>query len=222
MAQHFSPRIVTEGMVLCLDAANRESYVGSGSSWVDLVSSSNNHTLVNTPTFSSSNGGYLTFNGTNQYATAVGPAVGTNSFTVEIWAYPTSSPANCVLFDTNSADNVGDGIMFSYVGGTFNFRYFGSFSPVISTSLSSGRWYHMVMSRIGTTVTGYINGTSVGTFTEAARNMSSTKYTLGTFTTRNNFFFPGYISIVRVYNTKGLTASEVSQNFSALRGRYGV
>lgn len=222
MAQHFSPRIVTEGMALCLDAGNRESYPGSGTSWNDLVSSSNNHTLLNTPTFSSSNVGYLTFNGTNQYATAVGPAVGTRDFTVEIWAYPTSAPANSVLFDTNSADNVGDGIMFSYVSGTFYFRYFGSFSPTISTSLTSGRWYHMVMSRIGTTVTGYINGSSVGTFTEAARNMSSTKYTLGTFTTRNNYYFPGYVSSVKVYSGKGLSSAEVSQNFSALRGRYGI
>lgn len=222
MAQHFSPRIVTDGMVLCLDAGNRESYPGSGTLWRDLVTSSNDHALVATPTYSSNNGGYLTFNGSTQYATAVGPAVGTNDFSVEIWAYPTSSPANSVLFDTNSVDNTGDGIMFSYVAGTFYFRYFGSFSPLISTALSSGRWYHMVMSRIGTTVTGYINNSSVGTFTEAARNMSSTKYTLGTFTTRNNYYFPGHVSSVKVYRNKGLTSVEVSQNFNALRGRFGV
>lgn len=222
MAGSYYPKIITDNLALCLDAASKKSYPGSGSTWRDLVKSSNDHTLLNTPTFSSANGGYLILNGSTQYATAVGPAVGTNDFTVEIWSYPTSAPANSVLFDTNSVDNQGDGIMFSYVAGTFYFRYFGSFSPAISTTLSSGRWYHMVMSRIGTTVTGYINNTSVGTFTEAARNMTSTKYTLGTFTTRNNFFYPGYIGSIKVYNGKGLTSTEVSNNFNAARSRYGV
>lgn len=215
-------QIVKTGLQLTLDAGDRSSYVSGSTSWDNMSNTSYGHTLINTPSFSSNNLGYLTFNGSNQYATAIGPAVGTSDFTVEIWAYPTSSPANSVLFDTNSVDNQGDGIMFSYVAGTFYFRYFGSFSPAISTTLASGRWYHMVMSRIGNTVTGYINNVSVGTFTEAARNMSSTKYTLGTFTTRNNFFFPGYVSIVRVYSGKGLTSSEVSQNFNTHRIRFGV
>jgi hypothetical protein len=61
------PKIVTDGLVLCLDAANRKSYPGTGTAWNDLSGNGNNGTLVNGPTFSSANGGNLSFDGTNDY-----------------------------------------------------------------------------------------------------------------------------------------------------------
>lgn len=64
MALLHSPRIVTDGLVLCLDAANRDSYPGSGTVWRDLAGS-NNGTLTNGPTFNSANGGSIVFDGTN-------------------------------------------------------------------------------------------------------------------------------------------------------------
>ena len=66
MALHHSPRIVTNGLVLCLDAGSRKSYGGTGNVWRDLAGS-NNGTLTNGPTFSSANGGSIAFDGTNDY-----------------------------------------------------------------------------------------------------------------------------------------------------------
>ena len=60
-----SPKIVTNGLVLCLDAANRKSYPGSGNIWRDLSGNGNNGTLTNGPTFSSANGGSIVFDGTD-------------------------------------------------------------------------------------------------------------------------------------------------------------
>ena len=67
MAFNFSPKVVTEGLVLYLDAANTKSYVSGSTTWSDLSRSRNNGTLVNGPTFNSSNGGFIRCDGTNDY-----------------------------------------------------------------------------------------------------------------------------------------------------------
>ena len=67
MALHHSPRIVTSGLVLALDAADRNSYPGSGTTWTDLSGNANNGTLTNGPTFNSANGGSIVFDGTNDF-----------------------------------------------------------------------------------------------------------------------------------------------------------
>jgi hypothetical protein len=47
MAISYNPRIVTDGLVLALDAGNPKSYPGSGTTWTDLSGNGNNGTLVN-------------------------------------------------------------------------------------------------------------------------------------------------------------------------------
>jgi len=74
MALAHSPKIVTNGLVLCLDAGNPKSYPGSGSSWVDVTGNGYNATLINSPTYDS-NVGFISFNGTNQYATHNVPTI---------------------------------------------------------------------------------------------------------------------------------------------------
>ena len=64
---YYGPRIVSNGLVLCLDAANKRSYPGTGTTWTDLSGNSNNGTLTNGPTFSAGNMGSILFDGTNDY-----------------------------------------------------------------------------------------------------------------------------------------------------------
>jgi hypothetical protein len=65
MSSSSGPDIITNGLVLSLDAANRFSYPGSGTTWTDRSGNGNNGTLVSSPTFSGGNGGSLGFNGSN-------------------------------------------------------------------------------------------------------------------------------------------------------------
>ena len=65
MAIFYNPRTITDGLVLCLDAANRKSYPGSGTTWTDLSGRGNTGTLTNGPTYSSANGGSIVFDGTD-------------------------------------------------------------------------------------------------------------------------------------------------------------
>ena len=67
MAFNFSPKIVTDGLVLCLDAANSKSIVSGSTTWNDLSRGGNNGNLVNGPTFNSGNGGSILFDGVDDY-----------------------------------------------------------------------------------------------------------------------------------------------------------
>ena len=70
MAFNRGPKIVTQGLVLALDAASNNSYPGSGTTWKDLSGNNNTGTLVNGPTFSSANGGTFILDGSNDYINA--------------------------------------------------------------------------------------------------------------------------------------------------------
>ena len=91
MAFNYSPNIITDGLVLYLDAANTKSYPGSGTTWRDLSKSQLNGTLTNGPTFNSANGGSIVFDGTNDYVDNIGDLSSfsfiqnTNIFSVSFW-----------------------------------------------------------------------------------------------------------------------------------------
>ena len=79
MAVSAGPKIVKDGLVLCLDAGNSESYPGSGTTWTDLSGNGNNGTLTNGPTFNTGSLGSISFDGINDYCD-VGNTL-TNGFT---------------------------------------------------------------------------------------------------------------------------------------------
>ena len=73
MGVTYNNRIVTDGLVLCLDAASKRSYPGTGTTWTDLVGS-NNGTLVNGPTFDAGNGGSVVFDGSDDRVDCTSPS----------------------------------------------------------------------------------------------------------------------------------------------------
>ena len=64
MAINAGPDVIEDGLVLCLDAANKRSYPGAGTTWTDRVGEYDG-TLTNGPTFSNDNGGSIVFDGTD-------------------------------------------------------------------------------------------------------------------------------------------------------------
>jgi hypothetical protein len=85
MGFYRGPHIVTDGLILSLDAANNKSYPRSGTTWNDLSGNGNNGTLVNGPTFSSANGGSIVFDGTNDVVSTTLVQTFVNELTVETW-----------------------------------------------------------------------------------------------------------------------------------------
>jgi hypothetical protein len=210
--------IITTGLVLNYDAGNTASYPGSGTTWTNLVSGGSNATLTNGPTFNSGNGGSIVLDGSNDYIAL--PTINTNaSFTFEFWALQVNESAGSTLMSgPGGAGNLqirmsqnGVSLVKSY---TAELGGFGASSGTVYNTIN-----HIVLTRSGTTYTCYTNGTSRGTLT-INQTYNTTNLALG-INTNNSEPFNGRIYIFRQYSTV-LSAADVTQNFNALRGRFGV
>ena len=224
MSLFHSPRIVTDGLVLCLDAGNIKSYPGSGTTWTDLSGRRNNGTLTNGPTYSSTNGGSIVFDGTNDYVT-VGSSpytgFGTGDFTLECWVYMQVSGSMVIYDGRYSSSATGFALSYDTVNGLKVFYSGGN--RIVGGTISANAWNHVAVAKVSGSTRLYVNGSQVGStyadtnnYTSGAQNaFIGAGYNLSAF-------WNGYMSTIKVYNGKGLTAQEIQQNFNALRGRFGI
>lgn len=216
----YTGNIVRDGLVLLLDAAKKDSYPGSGTAWNDISGNGNNGTLINGPTFNSSNNGSIVFDGVDDYATGLLSTLA--DWTISLW-YQSADITSQLVFYPMSTTNGANGIGF---GGTFtsdtnNRWYFFDGTSVLSnanTAILVNIWYNLTVTKTSTTYNLYTNG--VLSLNTSGINLTSTQYTLGR---RGNGQFPvkGSIGNASIYN-RALTAAEVSQNYNALKGRYGL
>jgi hypothetical protein len=215
--------IVQSGLVLNLDAGASTSYPGSGTTWTDLSGNGNNGTLTNGPTFSSANGGSIVFDGTNDIVNT--SYVSSNAFTWSVWfktdvvsssfrnIISIRSPNYILLLLNSSTPNLGFWTSDTLTSG----------SSLSTPTISTNTWYNVVFVREGNSITGgykaYLNGVLYG---NANTGTWSTTDTLS-FGGRvgDTQFLDGNIAQVSIYN-RALTASEISQNFNILRGRFGI
>lgn len=241
----YGPKIVTDGLVLALDAANTKSYPGSGATWNDVSGNNRTTTLVNNPPFNAANNGSISFDGFNDYAfiPSPSPLSGNNLFTTEFWINTTSITGDfggiykaACLFGGGTGEGTGQAEMFILSANNTSFTpdliYFGAGGGLetgtcdvnVSTLMSNGSWYQIVLARtaIAAQVV-YINGSQVATgnvsysFADGQTDFGALHGNLSNYTG----FFNGKMSGIKIYN-RALTAAEVLQNFNATRGRYGV
>ena len=97
MAFHRGPKVVTNGLVLALDAANTKSYPGSGTTWRDLSGNSRNGTLINGPSFNNTEGGSISFDGVDDYVNTNYNAGTFSQFTIHAWIYKTNTTKAFIL-----------------------------------------------------------------------------------------------------------------------------
>jgi hypothetical protein len=235
---YHSPQISLNGLVLCLDAANSKSYPGSGTTWTDLSGFGNNGTLVNGVGYSGDNLGSLVFDGVDDY---VGWDTlndvkwqNWNAITVEtifrLVSYSGATNNRQYLFDyrDNGGTNGAFGCFYDSAG-TVGFKLFynttgTSFEePVITTfSLNTLIYHQVVFDKTTSTnnIRHFINGNNVfnRSITINSSTTNSGKVWLGRFS-GGGFQWNGNIFTHRVYN-RALTASEIQQNYNALRSRF--
>jgi hypothetical protein len=234
MAIFRGPKIVTSGLVLALDAADRNSYPRSGTTWTDLTGNGNNCTLVNSPTFNSSNGGSIVFNGTNQYgnvpnSTSLQVA---DTFTLCSWVYATTLAARYAIFSTrvnNPAGSwqleIGSTGVGSLSTNRIAFTGVGTWiAETFDNVISTNRWFHICLTKVNNATTGgtfYINGASVVNRQTNAYTISNNADAKRIATSTGLIeLFPGNISNVQIYN-RVLSATEVLQNYNATKSRFG-
>ena len=215
MAFNYSPKIVTNGLVLCLDAGNVKSYVSGSTSWNDLTSNQNVGTLTNGPTFNTGSGGSIVFDGVNDYLNLGNPStLNILNFTVCAWAKSsTFTNYQNIIFKGTTTGQYGIALNSS---GDWTIQPNTGFTGDI---LSLNTWNFFVGTYNGTQITAYRNGVQKQQYSIAQSYFGSI-ITVGTDTV-NSRYFNGNIAQVSIYN-RALSATEILQNYNATKTRFGL
>lgn len=216
MAVNTRNSIVTNGLVLALDAGNTKSYVSGSTTWRDLSGNNNNGTLVSV-SYTESNGGSLVFDGTNSYVTIPSSSLLNTLTQFTYMAYVNINPS-----DTYGAIISRSSALVWYAGRTTVAQriYIGGIAPGDSnTFLPSDKYAFICITWDGSTVRYYFNGVPDGITTNTSSALNSTPVTIGRYQTGE--YFQGKINIVGIYN-RALSQQEITQNYNATKTRFGL
>ncbi len=213
-----SPKLITNGLVLCVDAANKLSYPGSGTTWYDMSGNAYNGTLTNGPTFNGSNVGCIAFDGVDDYVSTSNIALSFTTFSMECLVKYNSLSGNQGLFTYNNNNfiNLWKG---SGVGMRWEVNSGGQ-AITGASDLVTGVWYHFIGTYNGTNAILYRNGVVyAGPTALTSHTSEAASFEIGRYAGAGNT--NGSIALARFY-TKGLSATEVLQNYQATKTRFGL
>jgi hypothetical protein len=210
--------IITDGMVLCLDAANSKSFVSGSTIWNDLSGNRISGTFINGPIYDSGNGGSIVFDGLDDYV-VLSPLLSSTSFTVEIWfnsagAGLTGNTGYNTLIGSNNANRllyrISDKVFLAQMGGV------GHLSTG-TTQFNTWCCVHYTYNSSNTTAQWFIN--SVADSTSVGSIGLNTSQSLGVGSLASSYYFNGKMSRVSIYN-RALSSDEILQNYNTLKFRY--
>jgi hypothetical protein len=221
MSNSAGPKIIKDlSLVLNLDAANKKSYPGAGTTWTDLSKNKYIVTLTSGPTYTVSNGGAINLAGTPQYLAINGgmPSGASNAFTFECWVRVTNLSSYRAI--TRTASGLDIGVVQTTGAVTCDQTAVATICSTPSGSVVAGVWTHIAVTRTTANLyTIYINGVSRATGTNSFSVTAATTIGFSSFSTAH--FFNGGMSVIKNYN-RALTSTEVYNNFVANRGRFGI
>lgn len=217
--------VVTSGLVLYLDAGRKDSYSGSGTTWSDLSGNASNGTLQNDPIYSSTNGGSIVLDGTNDRvlvscaANTVRTFNSTTQFVIKLPTYA-GGQKNILSYRTSSA-----GALYIGKSGGGIFCYYDQLS---TPGFTAGNIFpntiaiiHVTCDANTNSLNVYVNGVQVGSGNRGGwvSSYHSTLY-LG-YDPGTGEYMEGNFYNFAHYN-RVLSLEEINRNYNALRGRYGV
>jgi hypothetical protein len=224
--------VITDGLVLSLDAGNPVSYPGTGDVWYDLSGNGRNFTMYNSLTWNS--GGYFSFDGVDDYM--LGPSGNTfelnQTHTIEAIIQPTVAKASTLFAFPNSATQAraisghvpwSDNVVYYDVGGCCGVTQRISYgSTIVNRTVymtfrcrNEAQPFRQIFENNVSRVSSGANSTNTISFT-------SEPVILGNFyPTSNNTWYQGRMYALRVYN-RGLSDAELTQNFNSVRSKYGL
>lgn len=226
MALQHSPSIVTSGLSFLVDARNPRSYSGSGTTWYDVSGNGNNLSFQNSGSISYNATGYFSTGATGYFSTAssVNTPTGNSPYCIGVWArqngswgaaqngfisiggYGTSNQSNALRTLNN-------------IAGQFHHYWWANDLSVTSSSATVGNWFMVLAQYDGTTRSVWVNNTQVASDTPTGHNVTSSAIQVSM--TYSGEYQVGDIAVAFIYNT-ALTSAQISQNYNALRGRYGI
>ena len=230
--------IVKSGLILNLDAGLSISYPGSGTTWTDisnLFGGGSNATLINGPTYDSANSGSIVFDGADDQANLASPYLVTNNFSVELWCLPsttheidgestsgtsgTSGQRYIIGAVAAGGSDSGFGISIG-TNGVSVYEHAGFYMPcLLSHAATITSFTQVVIVYTNKQPSLYLNGSFVKNGLTSPR---ANVFLHGSRIGNGDYgFYPGKISSVKYYN-RSLSAGEITQNYNALRSRYGL
>jgi hypothetical protein len=224
MSFNYSPKIVTDGLVLCLDAANTKSYVSGSTAWNDLSRGGNNGTLINGPTFNTGSLGSIVFDGTDDFIDCGNNnnLDLTNNFSLGVWLKRNlvqTSDSAVVGRITNA--NGYAGYMLWFTGGGISLYIRSGIRASTGTIVADTNCY-VVGTYNGSTASVYVNGILVNSQSTSVEAIpTGVNFQIGKYTFDSPRNFAGNIFNTQVYN-RALSAQEVLQNYNATKTRFGL
>jgi hypothetical protein len=224
------PAIVTDGLILNLDAGFTPSYPTTGTTWYDLSSSGNNGTLYNGPTFNSQNSGSIVFDGVDDYSQLPQNILNNTNYagiTFCAWIYRISGGQGLIVGVWNQTANGDQAALFLFGNSiviAVSDGVTGEGGSAGVGNLNSNQWYYVVGTWSNSrTYKVYIDGVLGGISSQSGNGWNSTssaQFEIGGENQANIRYFSGRIGSTQVYN-RTLSASEILQNYNAQKGRFG-
>ena len=246
MSFHYSPNIVTEGLVLFYDPANTKSFVSGSTTIFDLTGGGYNGQLINGPVYSGTNYGTISLDAADDQINFANVGNITDG-TVSVWFRNNldittgSTPSYPFLFSSGGTFSIFRAAYGNIAGATPelltinlpNFvdnntiagRYYASSLPIVGSSIPS-TWHNIVISRDGSGTRVYFDnvllgapnfGNNITTITTSTIPFSVNGFTNNRIGVNGN----GLVSIFKIYN-RALTTAEVNRNYQALKNRFGL
>ncbi len=237
MAFHNNPRIVTDGLLVCLDANDPKSYPGSGTTWYDVSGNGYNALFAGGVTYTRPSAGLsygMTCDGTDDWIYNTTLPGGDKSFTFEIWVYHNGTDQLSSYGIYSGGRSYGP-LIYHHGAGMGTGHYFpgspgGDYPGGNSASTVNLKWTLIshVYSNLQTSndsYKSYKNGVHVGTQTSHDMHNSghgggNDGWSFSSYTS-GNCYYKGSYGGYRYYN-RDLSDDEVKQNFNAQRSRYGL
>ncbi len=223
MATNGGPDIIQDGLVFAVDAANKKSYPGSGTTWADLAGS-NDGTLTNGPTFDSGDGGSIVFDGSDDYIALSDFGLPTTSFScVCVFKFDAAANGN-TLFNLNYAYPNSGYLIRQKNNKIIIFTDNGSETNIQSTStISNNTIYHLTVTQNSGTCTIYLNGSQdrQASLANPVLNSSAETSLARRGAPSIGAYLNGNIYHAYIYN-KSLSSTEITQNYNALKSRFGL
>jgi hypothetical protein len=218
--------IVTEGLVLYLDAANYKSYTSGSTVWGDMSGNNNSGSLVNGPIFNSVNAGSIQFDGVDDYAQFSHSSIldFLNSISLCFWFKTSQSVDAYLTTKSNDSFYFGVGPVFTTPSKLSFFANDVTGGWIQSNkSVDDNSWNYGVVTWNGSVINIYINSVlDVSVLRGGTMRTGTNVLGVGA---RINSSFGGYLSgsiANAAYYNRALSAQEVLQNYNALKGRFGL
>ena len=225
MAVHGGTDIITDKLIFCLDAASKNSYPGSGTTWTDLIGGVN-VTLSGNCSFSELHGGCIDFDGSNDYGTFTHPALGTESFTLELWVDPSDNYYNYITFMCTTRGSSGYSV--GSDGGN-DALYYDQGPQGSNRHLEANEGSPLSGMHLHTFTRDSDNSGAMVLYVDAVQKDTGTSTinltdTSGHLAQLNSGAedMNGRIACIRIYKGVAFTQDQVTFNFNAQRVRMGV